>query len=452
VLQQKVGDGPHFFRRLLRLIQIDRAVAFALFARAWQGVAGPVTLVLVAQHMSAEMQGYYYTFASVVALQSFIELGFSVIVLGVASHEWAKLRLEDGRILGTPEARSRLISLGRLVFKWYAAASALFLLVVGTAGYFFFALKQTTVAWEAPWCALVVLSALLFWAMPFNTLLEGCNQVATLNYFRLTQAIASSLGLWLALAMGAGLWAAVVAAAISLLRDLYLLLVRYRGFFEPFTRRPESARIDWQKEIWPRQWRLAASGLFAYFAFSLFVPVLFHYHGPVVAGQMGMTWALVTALQGIAMAWLQPKVPVFGMLIAQREYAALDRLFFRTSAITLLIMSVAAAALWAVVLWLSLTEHELRQRILAPLPTGLFFVAAVIVQVSVCLSAYLRAHNQEPLMPFSIFFGASVGLLVWLLGSRFAATGAAAGYLIAVTVAVAWQFRIWARCRAAWHV
>ncbi len=436
----------------MQRIGFDRAVAFALFARAWQALAAPVTLILIAQHISAEMQGYYYTFGSLLALQSFVELGFSTVVLNAASHEWAHLRLDRGRLEGAPQARSRLVSLGRLVFKWYAAASALFVLIVGTAGYFFFAQQQhDIVAWQGPWFTLVILTALLLWTLPFNALLEGCNQVATVNYYRLTQAVASSVGLWLALLLGAGLWAAVVAAAISLLRDLYLLLIHYRGFFEPFLRLPESAHIRWRDEIWPMQWRLAVSGLFGYFAFSLFNPVLFHYHGPVVAGQMGMTWALVTALQGVAMAWVQPKVPRLGMLIAKQEYAALDAFFLRTSVIALLIITAAAVVLWLGVAWLFAIGHQLAGRILPPLPTGLFFVAAVLLQASLSLTVYLRAHKREPLVPLSIFFGSAVGVLVWLLGSRYGALGAAIGFLVAVAIALAWQVRIWLRCRAEWH-
>jgi hypothetical protein len=427
-------------------------VAFALFARAWQALAGPVTLVLIAQHMTAQVQGYYYTFASLLGLQSFVELGFSAVVLAIASHEWANLRLENGRIEGAPQGRSRLVSLGRLVFKWYAAASAVFVIAVGAAGYAFFAQQEPSgVAWQAPWFALVVLTALLLWTLPFNALLEGCNQVATVNYFRLTQAIASSIALWVALIAGAGLWAAVVAAAISLLRDLYLLLVRYRAFFAPFLRPPEGARIHWRGEIWPMQWRLAVSGLFGYFAFSLFNPVLFHYHGAVLAGRMGMTWALATALQSASMAWVQTKVPTFGVLIARRDYAALDALFYRSSAVALAIISVGALALWLLVVWLYAIGHAFAYRVLPPLPTGLFLLAAVLMQASFSLSAYLRAHKREPLMPLSIFFGTLVGLLVWTLGSREGADGAAAGYLIAVVLALAWQVRIWQRCRREWH-
>jgi O-antigen/teichoic acid export membrane protein len=193
------------------------------------------------------------------------------------------------------------------------------------------------------------------------------------------------------------------------------------------------------------------SWVFGYFAFSLFNPVLFHYHGPVVAGQMGMTWTLTTGLQAFAMAWLQPKIPLFGMLIAKKDYAALDRAFFRSSATALVITALGAAVLWSAVAGLYLIEHPLARRMLPPLPTGLFVLAVMLMQVASCQSAYLRAHKKEPLVVVSAVFGLAVGVLVWLLGSRSGALGAAIGYLCAVVLAVVWETAIWLRYRAEWH-
>jgi O-antigen/teichoic acid export membrane protein len=433
--------------------EVDRALAYALLMRAWQILAAPITLLAIARCLSPEAQGYYYTFTSLLALQSLVELGFSAVVTSMASHEWADLALDaDGRIVGTPAARSRLVSLGRLIFLWYAAVSGVFVAGVGCAGYVFFAgAEPVAFDWQSPWLALVALSGLLLWMLPFTALLEGCSQVATINRFQMTQAIVSNLALWLALVCGAGLWAGAVAAWVSVLRDLWLLGVHYRHFFAPFWRPPEGARMDWYTEIWPMQARLAGSGVFGYLAFALFTPVMFHYHGPVVAGQMGMTWMLVMVLPVVATAWLQTKVPRFGMLIAKREYAALDRLFLRVATLSVAVSALGALALWCAVAGLYLVEHPFAQRLLPPLPTGVFLLAIAVMQISLCETAYLRAHRREPLLVLNIVFGLTAGLSVWLLGARFGPLGAALGFLAAVVLAVVWETAIWFRCRRAWH-
>ena len=453
VLSLRLNQVTDRSKALLRRFEVDRAVAFAVLTRLWQSLTGPVTLLLMSRYFTPEVQGYYYTFASLLALQSFLELGFYLVIINVASHEWAHLELdENGHVVGSPDALSRLVSLGRLIFKWYAVASALLVAGVGTVGFLFFSqTPESAVHWQTQWWTLVLLTALLLWVLPFNSLLEGCNQVATINRFRFSEAILSTAALWAALALGAGLWAAVVAAAVKLLRDLYLILVQYRHFFAPFFTPPTGARMNWRAEILPMQWRLALSGVTSYFAFSLFNPVMFHYHGPVVAGQMGMTLMMVMAVQGMALAWIYPKVPRFGILIEQRDYAALDRFWLRTSLVSLAVAAIGAAAVWLLVYGLHAWQVSLAERLLPPLPTGLFLLAMILMQISQCETAYLRAHRQEPIDVLGVTSSLAIGLLVWLGGSRFGPLGAATGYLLVMSAALIWESLIWYRCRARWH-
>jgi len=439
--------------RWLNVLFADRAVAFGVLTRGWQSGAGVVTLVLIAKRFSPQVQGYYYTFASLLALQSVVELGLYVVLVNVASHQWASLRLDDkGRIVGDPHARSRLISLGRASFRWYAAVSALFVAGVGCAGFLFFSrASDIQLSWQGPWFTLVALTGMVLWALPFNSLLEGCNQVAAVQRFRFSQAILETTALWITILVGGGLWAAPAAAATKLLRDLYLLLIQYRRFFEPFFSSTHTVRINWKVDVWPMQWRLAISGLVNYLAFGLFSPVMFYYHGPAVAGRMGMTLAVVNAWQLIALSWVQPRVPQFGMLVANREFDRLDQIWFKTLRSSVAVAAVGGAMTWVAVYLLHLAEVPLVHRLLTPLPTGLFLVSMVLMQVSQCETAYLRAHREEPIVMMSVVSSMATGLLVWSFGSRFGPIGAAGGYLLVVMGIVIWETFIWLRCRSVWH-
>jgi O-antigen/teichoic acid export membrane protein len=292
---------------------------------------------------------------------------------------------------------------------------------------------------------------LLLWALPFNSLLEGCNQVATIQRLRLNQAVLSSVGLWIALVSGAGLWALVVAAAINVLRDAWLLLFQYRRFFRPFLAKPEGPVLHWRGDLWPMQWRLALSGVVNYFAISLFNPVMFQYHGAIVAGQMGMTLAMVYGLQSLGVAILAPKVPTFGMLIARRDFEALDRLWRRTSLVSLGACAGGAAAVWTVVAALRAIEAPISARLLAPGPLAVLLAGMLLMQISQCETAYLRAHRQEPIVVMSVTTSIGIGLLVWLLGRQFGPAGAAAGYFSMAALTVVWETMIWTRCRRVWH-
>ena len=58
-------------KKLLTYMGVDRAVAYTLAGRGWSLLAGVVTLILVVRYLSPDKQGYYYTFASLVAMQIF---------------------------------------------------------------------------------------------------------------------------------------------------------------------------------------------------------------------------------------------------------------------------------------------------------------------------------------------------------------------------------------------
>ncbi len=305
--------------RLLRALALDQSLAFALALRVWQLAGGMVSVILISQFFTPELQGYYYTFSSLLALQAIFDLGLGVVVINTSSHEWARLAVdEDGNIVGDPDALSRLVGLGRLLFRWYGIASVLFAVGVGIGGIAFMSSQPYSgISWQGPWIAIVVLTSLSLWTMPFIALLEGCGHVMQVNRLRLLEAVAVNLAIWAVLLGNGSLWVAVAGAGARSIVGLVFLARRGRTFFAPFFHRPHGPVINWRTDVWPMQWRLGMSSVAGYFGFSLFTPVLFHAHGAKVAGQMGMTWALLTAMQMGSLAWLRTRAPKFGSLVAQ---------------------------------------------------------------------------------------------------------------------------------------
>lgn len=441
-------------RRALRRLEVNRAVAYALALRGWQLIGGTVSVLLISTFFTREVQGYYYTFNSLLALQSFFDLGLSVVIINVCSHEWSRLRLDHaGCIAGDADALSRLVSIGRLLFRWYGIASVLFTIGVGIGGAVFLAWKpDAPIAWQSPWAALVILTGLLLWTMPFTALLEGCSQTVEVNRFRLVQAVATNIAIWGALAADAGLWVAVAGAAGRLVVAIAFLARRSSTFFEPFYRKPTGPEVVWSDEVWPMQWRLGLASIAGYFAFSLFTPVLFHFHGPVLAGQMGMTWTLLMVLQSAALAWLQTRVPKFGSLAADRNWTELDRLFRRMALISLSVITLGGVALCGLMYGLAAFELKLASRLLPLLPTTIFVVALIGHFIVHAQSIYVHAHKQDPLAFAQISGNAAIGLAVWWLGREYGAIGAATGYLgVVVVLLLPVATIVWSRFRRDAH-
>ena len=437
----------------LRKIEMDRAVAYAVLSNIASLIFGPVTALLVATRFSPDLQGYYYTFGSLTSLQFLVELGLGQAIIQFASHEWAGLGFDaNRRIVGAEDSLSRLISLGRLSFKWYSIAAVVILVVLGVGGYAFFARSPTPgINWMWPWFAVCLGLSLNLVLTPMFFLLQGCNQVSQFWFYRFIQQIVNGLVLWIAILSGAALWSGPIAMACGLVWSVVFLL-QYVVFFKTFLSRPVGPRIAWSSEVWPIQWRIAVSWFSTYFTSQLFTPVIFKFSGPAVAGQMGLTNTLANVLVAISSNWVVTKAPRFGGLVARHQFKALDRTFFRSLLVSIVVACLGAAMGALLIYVLNLMGNPLSSRILPPLTATLFLMAGVVSSTLAGLAVYLRAHKKEPLV--GVFFSASlvVVILTLFLGSRIGALGIAIGYLgVLVFYQLPVSIAIFQRCRRKWH-
>ncbi len=439
---------------LIRYFGLNQAVVFSLLLKLWQAGAGLFGLFLISLFFTPEIQGFYYTFASLVALQSFVELGLYIVISNVASHEWSKLNLAmDGSIEGDPLALSRLVSLGRFVFKWYAVAALGFFLLAGVGGYWFLGKDKTVgIDWQIPWLLHIAFSSLLLWCMPFLSLLEGCGQVAAVAKFRIWQALLSNICFLFAIFSGAKLWAAPVLSSIGAFVCIYYLVISRRYFFKVFFMTPNVIGLNWRLEIFPMQWRLALLGFVNYFIFSLFTPVMFHYHGPVIAGQMGMTLQLISAVQSIATIWISTESPRFGAFVAKREFSQLDSAWRKATLYSVSMMLLGLLVLQGVLYVMTMTHMELVNRVLPLSSFGLLSAGGVFALLGHCLALYLRAHLKEVFTLVGMLSGFIMGCMVWQLGARYGSLGASASYFFVMScVSFPLAFWIWKKARRDWH-
>lgn len=444
---------PSRISRIADAAHLDSAVLWGLAGKIWSASAGPITALIIAYVFSPEVQGYHYTFLSLVALQILLELGLSSVITTFASHEWARLEISsEGRITGDPAAISRLASITRLGIAWFGYCAIVLAIGLIIAGVYFFSSSQPVVQldWRGPWVMLSILSGAHLAMLPLWALLLGCNRVADVNRYRFSEAVIRSGAMWAAILLGAGLWTASISSLAALVWACAFLVIHYRTFLVSLLKAPMREKVGWKSEILPLQWRIALSWISGYFMFFLFTPTLFHFQGPIVAGQMGMTWALIAGVGGLAGTWVQVKVPQFGILVAKKDYAGLDRIVLRVGSIALLIACAGGLVVLGIVATLDYFHHPLGSRLLPLEPVGIFVVAETLHQISIAQSSYLRAFKKEPFFLLGISNGIMVGALTIIFAKYFGATGIAIAYLAGVMLALTWGSAIFIRCRRDW--
>lgn len=399
--------------------------------QVWRAVLGPVGLVIIGRYLSPAEQGFYYTFGSILALQMFVELGLSTVIIQFASHEWAFLnRKADCSITGDDRALSRLASLTRFSLKWYCVCGLLVIFGIGTTGLLFFSWDQgLDTSWMVPWILLCVLAGLTLMLTPVLALIEGCNQVESVYSYRFFEASISTIVGWVALLAGWKLYALGVSAFVRLSCILIFLFWKHGVFVRQLLKHKSESCISWRSEIWPFQRRMVITWFSGYFVFSLFNPVMFHYFGPVVAGQMGMTLVLASAVLWVSLPFVSARNPQFGMLIAKRRYDELDALFKRLLTATMIFSTAAASGIFFIIYMVKTWGIFLSDRFLS-LTTVAVFLASFVLQAFVSsLAVYMRAHKVEPMMIPSLVCAIMVGFSTWYLGRRYGPLGAAWGYL-----------------------
>jgi O-antigen/teichoic acid export membrane protein len=423
---------PQLFKRVAGRFGVDRAVAYAVFAQLWSVVAGPISVFLILRCLTVEEQGFYYTFGSLLAAQMFFELGLTTLLVTFAAHESAQLSwTQNGELIGSKTAESRLSSLLRSSMAWYATLAAGFGAVALPLGFFFFAWHSHGMpmsVWLVAWIGLVISTSLNLLIVPCVAVLEGCGLVKEANLARFGQTIASNAVFWVVLLSGGRLLSAMLSSLFGW-TVMCLWVLSYRRLLLGLLRRPSrEGRIDWRREIWPLQWKLAFTWISGYFIFQLFNPILFIYQGPAAAARMGMSLNLTNRISGLALTWMSTKVPTLGSLVARRQYRELDQLFLRSSVASSLVAFLLAAMLWILVYLLRLFQSPYADRMLDLTSLALLAIAMLVGVVNYCQSIYMRAHKEEPLVYVWMVLALLIGASTYYFGRYYGTLSMVASY------------------------
>lgn len=415
---------------------INRAIAYTTVARAIQAVGGFVTIFLVAHFMSQEEQGYYYTFNSILSIQMFVELGLGGIITQFIAHEFAFLRIKNNQIEGGETHLAKLASLTRFFAKWYVVAAFLLFVILFLIGFSFFQSYSTndTIEWRLPWLILIIATSLNLLLSPLFAFFEGINRVADVAFIRMITQMSSLICIWTILISGGKLYAAAFTSLINLVISI-LLLFNYKGLIKVFLSVFKSARevaLNYFKEIFPYQWRIALSWMSGYFIFQFFNPVLFAICGPEDAGKMGMSLAVLNGILGLTLSWTSTNIPFWSGMIAKKEYAELDSSFNNVLKSSSLVCTLGIIVFLLGLYVLKIMGIQLYDRFLpfylsAILSTSIFFNNIINAWAT-----YLRCHKKEPFLLQAVVVGVCSTISTLLTAKFIGVQGVVIGYALVV--------------------
>lgn len=442
-------------------IGIDKSIAYSSCARVIQGLSGVVSMFFISTFLSGIEQGFYFTFGSIVALQVFFELGLTGIMTQYVAHEASHLTLSpcleySGEFL----YKSRLASLTRLCLKWYTILGVsvfVFLLFVGIIYFNKYANSTNYVSWKIPWIIVCIATSLQLFIAPFTSILTGLGFVKETSKISFFQQLFVPASIWVSLCLGLKLYVIGIGYLLSFFiwlfgvynMRLYLVIVN-------LLRVNVTYKVNYIKEIFPYQWKIALSWISGYFTFQLFNPVLFATEGAIVAGQMGMTLQALNAISSLSMSWLNTKIPLYSRLISLKDYFHLDSIFNKT----LKQMNVVCAVLLVLFLLfvillrlfaIRISGSLLADRFLDICPLILLMLTVYCNQYINSWATYLRCHKKEPFLINSVVVGLLSLISTFYFGYNYGLYGVVIGYCVIKMASLPWGYSIFKTKKYEWH-
>lgn len=420
--------------KLLNILGIDGAILYTSSARIIQAGGSIITLLLIAKFLSKEEQGFYYTFTSVLAIQIFFELGLSGILTQFVAHEMAHIKLENNIFKGEQKYISRLASIIHFSTKWYFIFALLLIIALILGGGIFF-YKNTQgvehIQWEVPWLMVSIFGGLNLLISPIMAILQGMHKVKEIAKLTFIQQIIVMIVSWISLILGAKLY----LVAINLMMNFFILLILYglSGYLKllyNLLKYKVIEKINYWKEIFPYQWKIALSWASGYFIFQALNPIVFSFYGAVVAGKLGMTITILNGILALVISWTSTKIPLWSSYIAKREYDELDKSVIYTIKKSTLVAFLGICGAIILIGGLQYFNLNLGNRFL---PIELAFILLMTIPINNVIniwSASLRSFKKEPFLFVALMVGLFSITEVYITAKFFSLTILIIGYFL----------------------
>ncbi len=418
----------------------------------WRLIYGLVTLILIPLFLTQEEQGYWFTMTSLAALMILADLGFTNIVLQFAAHEFAYLRFSDqNQLVGEEKHLKKLATFFSFSIKWAIFLICLSFPIILGIGFYILSQKATNINWSLPWIIYMIGSSLIFFNGVILSFIEGCDSVSTVQKIRLSISALTAILMWIGLFLGLNLFSLSISILLGASIGFFLIYKKFKGTINNLILVSRSYIYSWKKEFFSLLWKYAISWASGYFIFQIYTPLMFHYHGAVEAGKVGLSITLWTAVFSIANIWVYVIIPKLNMLVSKKDWKSLDSLFFKNLMLSCFTFLIGMATIF-VLLYLLNGKVPLVNRFVNKI--SMFFLAAAwFLQLVVNnFAVYLRAHKEEPYVLTSFMLAIYIIITTFICIRYLSTEYFFLGYLSSYIWGFPWALYIFIRKRKIWHI
>lgn len=401
-------------------------------ARFWNLLSGLLLVIIASNVFSSVEQGIFYTFLSIGAAQYFFDLGVGFVLASLAGRNTPND--EENLPYGQKELQF-LRAAVRFALKWAIVAGSALVVIIGAIGLYVFSTSKTTIPdIYYIWIAYVILIA---FSMGLNLILrmfEGLGFVVEAAIARTVQSVTNITMLTIFAMYDLGVASIPGALLLSLIATALYFSISSEKIRSTFTSEPIStSAINWRKDIWPFQSRMAITWISGYVIFQAQTPMLYALSGPEDAGRFGIAVQIFQALNTSANIFLTYNMRLWTSYAGAGKLALLNHSFRMTTALTVSLLLAGCISVLACLLLANNMNLAMVSRFPDLKLLVLFSIAACFNQFYFCLSYYFRALGTEPLWWLSLIAAIFTLIVPFYLGKNYDILSAVLSFFIAST-------------------
>jgi len=388
--------------------QADRDFGSAVLVRISGTMVAALSAVLLVTHLSPEEQGYWYTFASILSIAAFAEMGAGQILMRCVAREVSKLQ-------SNPIALNRLQNIfrfGAFMASGVCLITTVVSLLVGL--WWLPSAGVDGISWQGPWLLAAIASAPTIFLGFANSYFEGWQLVTAAN-LRRTVASWFSLGaLWFVFALGGGLLAFGLSRLSATVYGLIHVFVSNQNLIKTHNLAKKSPKVfEPRTEYWPLQLRYGLTWATGIMVNGLYAPLVFRFDGAVSAGQYGMSLSIVSIISGLATSLIGARQAKLAAMAGVSDHGNMRRLLCEIIKFSALAFLAGSAALFLILFWAPEWALRYTERLL-PLSDLLLLLIAQFFWLFITIyTTYVRSFNIEPFVKLAWWhaaFSAGFGL------------------------------------------
>lgn len=429
---------------------ITKDVIYTGIAHLTRILSGFVSVLLIPIFLTKEVQGYWYSFISIAALSILADLGFNIIIVQFAAHEFAHLNFDMNNLfLGDDNRINKISSLFKFIIKRGVFVVAISFPIIFTVGFFILNSKTNSdVIWIIPWLIFVFQSGIRFLLNMITSFFEGCSRINVVQKIRYQSNLSNLLFNAIFLFAGFELFAISLGAFISMLILLYL---SWKNFYAPIKQMLEKEMdYNWGNDVYKLLGKYALSYLGGYMIFQIYTPIAFRMYGPVYAGRVGITLTLFSAMFSVSTVWIYVANPKLNMLVALKNWPDMDKIFNKN-----LLLSIGTFLLLSLPVVFSIyllhNYHRISDRFLG-IGDFIFLSVAWCLQLIInAVAIYSRAHKVEKFIMPSLTTGIYVLISTLLISNLFPQNYFMIGFYTSFIFSFPWFYSIFFNHRKVAH-